>query len=92
MARQIDVLFSHLHNHPHHQNEYSHWERNSEFRERWNTGVVDNYAKQIIKGHVSGGKYRECGVSVSSLPPTNSNTETYNIDNMKLTAVTLTQQ
>lgn len=57
MARQIDALFSRLHNHSHHQNKYSHWERNPEFREseseRGGIGIVYTYPKQITEGRVS---------------------------------------
>ena len=93
LVRQIDVLFSHLHNHPHHRNKYSHWERNSEFRERWNTRAADNYAQQIIKGQGRGRQCRVCGgVSVSALPQLTVTQKKCNIDAMKLAAITLRQQ
>lgn len=56
LARQIDALFSHLHNHSHHQNKYSQWERNPEFTKRERGGTLEKQkamCRKIMKGQPS---------------------------------------
>lgn len=55
--------------------------------------MVDNYAKQIMEGQLSGGKCRVCsGVTVSSLLHNDCDTKACKGRDMKLAAATSGQQ